>query len=183
MAVPEFYSGKILYPAIAVLLGLSALFGLAIFPRLPTRAGGMIGKPAPDFALPVAANGDAGSRMSLGEPQGPAGPPRLLGELVRPLRDGGARRRSPLAPLREARPRGDRRQRQPRGHARGHPRLRRPEGPQLPDGRRRQRRGLDDYGVYKLPSLVVIDKQGKVSAFFTGVVDEAILDDALAQVM
>ena len=26
MAVPEFYSGKILYPAIAVLIGLSALF-------------------------------------------------------------------------------------------------------------------------------------------------------------
>ena len=28
MAVPEFYSGKVLYPAIAVLIALSALFGL-----------------------------------------------------------------------------------------------------------------------------------------------------------
>ena len=30
MAVPEFYSGKILYPAIAVLIALSALFGVAV---------------------------------------------------------------------------------------------------------------------------------------------------------
>ena len=58
MAVPEFYSGKLLYPAIAVLIGLSALFGLAIMPRLAGGRGGMVGKPAPDFTLPVAANGE-----------------------------------------------------------------------------------------------------------------------------
>src|ERR1700743_2479587 len=34
VATAEFYSGKLLCPAIAVLLGLSALFGLAILPRL-----------------------------------------------------------------------------------------------------------------------------------------------------
>ncbi len=33
------------------------------------------------------------------------------------------------------------------------------------------------YGVHQLPSLVVIDKQGNVLAFLTGLVDEAALDD------
>ena len=51
MATPEFYSGKILYPAIAVLLGLSALFGLAVMPRLAPGGGAMRGKPAPDVSL------------------------------------------------------------------------------------------------------------------------------------
>ncbi len=59
MAVPEFYSGKLLYPAIAVLIGLSALFGVAIRPRLALQGSGMIGKPAPALSLPVVANGPA----------------------------------------------------------------------------------------------------------------------------
>ena len=49
MAVPEFYTGKILYPAIAVLIGLSALFGVAIRPRLVLQGGGMVGKAAPEL--------------------------------------------------------------------------------------------------------------------------------------
>src|SRR4029079_10541066 len=65
MAVPEFFSGKILYPAIGVLIALSALFGLAILPRLAPSGGGMIGKDAPDVTLPVVANGDPGARMQL----------------------------------------------------------------------------------------------------------------------
>ena len=70
MAVPEFYSGKILYPAIGVLIGLSALFSLAIMPRLGLGQGKMVGKPAPDFTLPVAANGESGARMQLSELRG-----------------------------------------------------------------------------------------------------------------
>jgi hypothetical protein len=37
--------------------------------------------------------------------------------------------------------------------------------------------------VEKLPSLVVIDKQGKVLAFFEGLVDEASLEEVLATAM
>src|SRR4051812_33372645 len=70
MAVPEFYSGKILYPAIAVLLGLSALFGLAILPRLSPSDRGMVGEPAPPFTLPVAANGEPGARMNVADLKG-----------------------------------------------------------------------------------------------------------------
>ncbi len=70
MAVPEFYSGKLLYPAIAVLIGLSALFGIAIRPRLSLQNSGMIGQPAPPLSLPVAANGTAGTQMSLADLKG-----------------------------------------------------------------------------------------------------------------
>jgi cytochrome c biogenesis protein CcmG/thiol:disulfide interchange protein DsbE len=71
MAVPEFYSGKILYPAIAILIGLTALFGTAILPRLALGFGsGMVGQQAPDFTLPVVANGDPGARMQLAELKG-----------------------------------------------------------------------------------------------------------------
>ena len=52
MAVPEFYSGKILYPAIGVLLGLSGLFGLAILPRLAPAPAGWWARPAPDVHAP-----------------------------------------------------------------------------------------------------------------------------------
>src|SRR5271165_1335001 len=72
MAVPEFYSGKVLYPAIAVLIGLSALFGVAIRPRLVLQGGGMVGKPAPALSLPVVANGAPGARMNVADLKGHA---------------------------------------------------------------------------------------------------------------
>lgn len=65
MAQPEFYSGKTLYPIIGVLIALSALFGLVIMPRLAPAGGKLVEKPAPDFTLPVVANGDPGARMRL----------------------------------------------------------------------------------------------------------------------
>lgn len=69
-AQPEFYSGKTLYPIIGVLIALSALFGLVIMPRLAPAGDALKEKPAPDFTLPVAANGDAGARMQLSELRG-----------------------------------------------------------------------------------------------------------------
>jgi cytochrome c biogenesis protein CcmG, thiol:disulfide interchange protein DsbE len=66
MAQPEFYSGKTLYPFIAALIALSALFGLVIMPRLSPHSR-FTGKPAPDFELPVVANGDANARMRLSQ--------------------------------------------------------------------------------------------------------------------
>lgn len=67
MAQPEFYSGKTLYPVIGVLIALSVLFGLVIMPRLAPVGGKLTDQPAPDFSLPVVANGDPGARMRLGE--------------------------------------------------------------------------------------------------------------------
>ncbi len=67
MAQPEFYSGKTLYPVIGVLIALSVLFGLVIMPRLAPAGGRLVEKPAPDFTLPVIANGDPGARMHLAD--------------------------------------------------------------------------------------------------------------------
>ena len=60
MAQPEFFSGKILYPFIGALLAISALFGLLIMPRLG-QGSAFIDRPAPDFELPVVANGASGN--------------------------------------------------------------------------------------------------------------------------
>ena len=49
----EFWSGKILYPAIVVLLVLSGFFAMAILPRLVEQNHPMVGKPAPPVALPI----------------------------------------------------------------------------------------------------------------------------------
>jgi thiol-disulfide isomerase/thioredoxin len=64
MAQPEFFSGKTLYPFIAALLALSALFGLVIMPRLGPQSR-YLNKPAPDFELPVVFNGDPSGRVRL----------------------------------------------------------------------------------------------------------------------
>lgn len=63
MAEREFYSGKILYPTIVALVALSALFGMAILPRLFSDRK-MVGKMAPDFALEVV-GGPEGNRIKL----------------------------------------------------------------------------------------------------------------------
>ena len=49
----EFWSGKVLYPAIVVLLVLSGFFALAILPRLLDGSHPMVGKNAPEFVLPM----------------------------------------------------------------------------------------------------------------------------------
>jgi cytochrome c biogenesis protein CcmG/thiol:disulfide interchange protein DsbE len=72
VATQEFYSGKILYPVTLALLILSLLFGFAILPRLfaaPEEA--LVGKPAPDFSLPVVANDDR-PNLALHDLQGSA---------------------------------------------------------------------------------------------------------------
>jgi thiol-disulfide isomerase/thioredoxin len=70
MAEREFYSGKILYPAIVALVVLSAFFGLAILPRL-FEDRRLVGKDAPDFALEVVTS-PGGDRIHLNELRGRA---------------------------------------------------------------------------------------------------------------
>ncbi|MET0595251.1 MAG: redoxin family protein [Polyangiaceae bacterium] len=70
MAEREFYSGKILYPTIVALVALSALFGMAILPRL-FEDRRLVGKAAPDFALEVVTD-DHGNRIHLNELKGKA---------------------------------------------------------------------------------------------------------------
>ena len=181
MAVPEFYSGKLLYPAIAVLIGLSALFGVAIRPRLAFQGSGMIGQPAPALGLPVAANGAAGTQMGLDELKGH---PILLDfwaswcgpcAMEAPIVDRVARRYgkkgltvlgvnvSDTADV-----------------VRAYAAQKGLSYPMVLDA------GSDAsnrYGVRQLPSLIVIDKAGNVLAFVPGLVDEAYLNDLVEAAM
>lgn len=180
MAVPEFYSGKVLYPAIAVLIGLSALFGLAILPRL-NLSGGMVGKPAPDFTLPVAANGDAGARMQLAELKGRpvvidfwaswCGPCAVQA----PILDRLARKYEGRGLVVLGVNIDD-----PPAIAKEYARKKGLSYPILTDD---GDQAAASYGVSKLPSLIVVDRQGNVSSFMTGLVDEPSLDEVIAAAM
>ncbi|MEP7119600.1 MAG: TlpA disulfide reductase family protein [Byssovorax sp.] len=178
MAVPEFYSGKILYPAIAVLLGLSGLFGLAILPRLAPGAGGMQGKPAPTFTLPVAANGKgaaAGEQMSLADLKGH---PVILDfwaswcgpcALEAPVLDRLARRYESKGLVVVGVNASD-----PPGVIKQYATQKGLSYPMLLDAGNDV---FESYGVRSMPSLVIVDKEGKVMAYLVGTVDEASLDE------
>ena len=178
MAVPEFYSGKVLYPAIAILIALSALFGLAILPRLSTGSRGMIGQLAPDITLPVVANGDPGARMQLTELRGHAvvldfwatwcGPCALQA----PILDRIARRHQKKG-LVVLGVNVDDTPEVAKAYAAQ-------KGLSYPIVLDETRDASGRYGVDKLPSLVVINKEGRVVAFLTGIVDEASLDEVVA---
>jgi thiol-disulfide isomerase/thioredoxin len=67
MATPSPTSDSKLYAVAAALVALAALFGLFVMPKLAPAGGEMVNKPAPDFVLPVVANGDQGARMKLSD--------------------------------------------------------------------------------------------------------------------
>lgn len=178
MAVPEFYSGKILYPAIAVLLGLSGLFGLAILPRLAPGGGGMVGKPAPAFTLPVAANGKGAGeaeQMSLGDLKGH---PVILDfwaswcgpcALEAPVLDRLARRYESKGLVVVGVNASD-----PASVIKQYATQKGLSYPMLLDAGNDV---FESYGVKSMPSLVILDKEGKVMAYLVGTVDEASLDE------
>ena len=181
MAVPEFYSGKLLYPAIAVLIGLSALFGVAIRPRLALQGDGMIGKPAPPLSLAVVANGAPGAQMNLADLKGH---PVLLDfwaswcgpcAMEAPVVDRVARRyeKKGLTVLGvNVSDSADVVRAYAAQKGLSYPMV-------LDPGSGASNR----YGVRQLPSLIVIGKDGNVLAFLTGLVDEASLNDVVEAAM
>lgn len=178
MAQPEFFSGKTLYPFIGALLALSALFGLVIMPRL---GGGshFLDRPAPNFELPVVANGAApGARVQLAQLKdkvvildfwatwcGPCGQQA-------PILDRIARKydqdvvvlginvgEAPQAVANYTRAKGL-----------SYPILMDPEGT-----------AQQAYEATALPTVVVIDKKGNIATFHRGVVRQAELERTLKE--
>jgi cytochrome c biogenesis protein CcmG, thiol:disulfide interchange protein DsbE len=182
MAEREFYSGKILYPAIVTLVALSVLFGFAILPRL-FPANTLVGKPAPDFALEVLTGGSAGDRVHLDELKGQA---VILDfwatwcepcQRIAPMLDRVSRKHNGKGLVVVGVNTSD----QP-GRA---PAFAKEKGLSYPivydDGDQVAQR----YGVTTLPTLVVINSKGAVLAIRIGSEpdDEGAIEDLVAQAM
>jgi thiol-disulfide isomerase/thioredoxin len=175
MAVPEFWSGKVLYPTIAILVGLSALFGLAVMPRLGQSS--MVGKPAPELAVDVV-NAEGRPRLRSADLRGA---PVILDFWS-----------TTCGPCAVQAPILDRIARKYDGKGLIVVGVNVEDGP---DAARSyaQRRGLgymvgvdptgevvERFGVEMIPTLVVIDREGKVVAYVRGIVDERALDEMVA---
>ena len=176
MAEPEFYSGKSLYPAIAALIALSALFGLVVMPRLAPAGGKLVDNPAPDFALPVVANGEANARIKLSDLQDKVvildfwatwcGPCAMQA----PILDRVARRYED-----EVIVLGINVGEQP-ALAKKYAQAKGLSYPILADTRG-EAQAL--YGANTLPTLVMIDREGNIDTFVQGVIREAALERAV----
>lgn len=173
MASNESDSGKSFYIAAAALVALSALFGLFVMPKLAPAGGEMVNKPAPDFVLPVVANGDDGARMKLSDLRDKVvildfwaswcGPCAVQAPILERL----ARRYSEdlvVLGINVGESPGVARQ-YARSKGLSYPILADLEGTAS---------GL--YGASTLPTIVVIDRQGNVADLVKGVLRESALD-------
>ena len=60
------------WPSVALVIGLALFFGLVVLPRYGSKQDAEAGKPAPDFVLPVIWGGEAGNRIRLSNLSGKA---------------------------------------------------------------------------------------------------------------
>lgn len=169
------------FSAMAYLIALLALACLAVLPRLLPRTHGMVGKPAPDATFAVAANGAVGSKMRLADLKGR---PVLLDfwaswcgpcGMVAPIVDRVARRYEARG-LVVMGVNVDDAPSTIRAYAAA-------KGLRYPMVVDADKQTSSRYGVSQLPTLVVIDREGNVRAFLTGLVDEAALNEILGAVM
>ncbi len=180
MAEREFYSGKVLYPTIVALVALSVLFGFAILPRIFPEST-LVGRPAPDFALDVVIGGSSGDRIHLSELKGHA---VILDfwatwcepcQVVAPILDRISRKHQDRGLVVVGVNTSD----QP-GLA---PVFAKKKGLSYPivydQGEEVARR----YGVSNLPTLVVINAEGRVVAIRTGLEDESSIEDLVSQAL
>jgi thiol-disulfide isomerase/thioredoxin len=161
----------------AVLVGAVALAGLVALPRLAPPQGGMVGKPAPEIVLPAAANADPAQPVRLSALKGHAvvldfwaswcGPCGLQA----PILDRIARRYAKQGLVVVGVNVDD-----PPERARAYANQKHLSYPIVVDNGSASK----GYGVEKLPSLVVVDKEGRVAAYLSGIVDEASLDEIVA---
>lgn len=180
-AEPERGEGRLGYTFGAGLLALAVLAGVALLPRVslaPAKSAG----PAPAFVLPVLHNGEKGSRLSLAELEGQ---PVLLDFWA-----------TWCGPCAAQTPILDRLAR--RYEARGL----RVVGINVADDdpsaatRYAAKKNLSypivldadgsvqkQYGVSKLPTLVLVDKRGQVHRVASGLVDEASLDKLIREIL
>jgi cytochrome c biogenesis protein CcmG/thiol:disulfide interchange protein DsbE len=179
----EFYSGKILYPAVVALLALSLSFGFAILPRLfAAPEGELMGKSAPDFTLPIVANGSSVSAtLSLRELQGSAvvldfwatwcGPCQAEAPVMNRLAQQFRERGLVVVGVDTSEPDG-----RARTWALAH-------GLSYPIVYDTNNETAERYGVTNMPTLVVISRTGKVSAVREGLTNGSDLESLVKGVL
>jgi len=162
----------------AILVAGSALFGSALLPKVGGGGSPLEGKPAPEATFAVAANGDPGARMQIGLLKGH---PVVLdfwatwcGPCVAqaPIIDRIARRYEKQGLVVLGVNVGE-----PVDRVTSYARHEHLSYPLVLDA---TREAAESYDVDKLPSLVVIDRDGRVVKYMTGLVDEASLDEIVA---
>jgi len=180
----EFWSGKVLYPAIVVLFVLSGFFGMAILPRILEQNHEMVGKPAPTLALPVLSGTGDGSQkgpIDLSSFRGRVvvldfwapwcGPCRhempVLDKLARKLAKDGV---MVVGVLVDEDRLGAREFLKQAGI--GYPQLEDENG-----------RAAKAFAIKSLPSVVVIDRNGTVRSYRTGYAPEEDVEEAIRRAM
>lgn len=184
MAARASSSAKLLYPATVTLLALSVLFGFAVLPRLfPSGRSALAGTLAPDFALEVIHNGSPGDRIHLSELRGH---PVVLDfwatwcqpcQVEAPVLDRVYRRMKDKGVVVVGVNTSD-----AQGRALA-PKFAEAKSLSYPivyddgDG------VAGKYGVQNLPTLVVIDGEGKIVAVRSGFEDEGQLEELVQQAL
>lgn len=177
-------SRNVFYPAAITLLALSVLVGFALLPKLfPSPRSAFVGQPAPDFSLEILHNGEKGDRIRLAALRGQPvildfwatwckpcqiGAP-ALDRVYRRMREKGVI----VVGVNTSDPQG----REMAGEFAEAKKLTYPIVFDDDD------RVAAQYGVMTLPTIVVIDAEGKVVAIRTGIADEGQLEELIAMAL
>lgn len=167
--------------SLAIFLVVGALLLLALLPRVKGSSSALEGKTAPDATFAVVANGESGAKAQISEYKGH---PVVLDfwatwcgpcTMQAPILDRIAKRYEKQGLVVLGVNVDD-----PADIARAHALRQRLSYPIVIDTIRDASR---KYGVERLPSLVVIDREGRVVKYMTGLVDEASLDEVVASTL
>ncbi|HRI63688.1 MAG TPA: TlpA disulfide reductase family protein [Polyangium sp.] len=167
--------------SLAILLVVGALVLLALLPRFKGSSSPLEGSVAPDSVFAVVANGESGTKVQV---SGYKGHPVVLDfwatwcgpcTMQAPILDRIAKRYEKQGLVVLGVNVDD-----PPEAARAHAQR---QGLSYPIVMDTVRDASRKYGVEKLPSLVVIDRQGRVIKYMTGLVDEASLDEVVASTL
>jgi cytochrome c biogenesis protein CcmG, thiol:disulfide interchange protein DsbE len=178
MTDPASSEGKLVSWVFAGFLALMALGGVSLLPRVVGGGSPLEGKPAPDAVFAVAANGDPGARMQVGSLKGH---PVVLDfwaswcgpcAAQAPILDRIARRYEKQGLIVLGVNAHD-----PPAVAKSYATKKGLSYPIVIDA---GQEAAQRYDVRSLPSLVVIDREGRVVRYMTGLVDEASLDEIVA---